>query len=442
MKRVLFLLSALCITSLALAQTSREEVDAHPHVAMSTHSVYAAPYYFKPIAKAPKGYKPFYISHYGRHGSRHESQIQYVDFGVRVTRIADSLNLLTPKGKEVAKYLLWAASLHEGRIGELTPLGVEQHKGIARRMYARFKPVFYHGAIVDSRSSNYTRCILSMAAFNESLKECKPMLEIRMDAAEEHQNVARPIRSAVSNYTHRERNAADHEWHKTFYAWAATKDFDAPLKRIFTDVDAVVKATGESKISLMLQIYKRMAFVQNQGYHDRSLLESVYTPDDVYLVYQSENYRWYCAYFGANLPDSKRYLAPMHYLVDDIVKYADLAIEGKNSAVANLRFGHDYYLLALLSLLNSDQIRSDIDYSSVDNIAEQWRAYRFMTMGSNLQMVFYRSKKSDDVLVRFLENENDITLPLKSVEGPFYKWSDVRKYMTDRANEWKKYQTK
>lgn len=442
MKRFLFLLVALCIASIAFAQTSREEIDAHPHIAMFTHSVYAAPYYFKPIADAPKGYKPFYISHYGRHGSRHESQINYVDYGAKVARIADSLNILTPKGKEVAKYLIWAASLHEGRIGELTRLGVEQHKGIARRMYARFKPVFHRGAIIDSRSSNYTRCILSMTAFNESLKECQPMLETRMDAAEEHQNVARPIRSAVTNYTHRERNAADHEWHKTFYAWAATKDFEAPLKRMFTDVDALCKATGESKVSLMLQLCKRMAFVQNLGYHDRTLLESVYTPDDIYLLYESECYRWYCSYFGANLPDSKRYLAPMHYLVDDIVKYADLAIEGKNSAVANLRFGHDYYLLALLALINCDQIRSDIDYSSVENVADKWRAYRFMSMASNLQMVFYRSKKSDDVLVRFLENENDITLPLKSVEGPFYKWSDVRKYMTDRANEWKKFQTK
>lgn len=442
MKRFLLLSVALCIASIALAQTSREEIDAHPHVAMFTHSVYAAPYYFKPIAEAPKGYKPFYISHYGRHGSRHESQLNYVDYGVKIARIADSLNLLTPKGKEVAKYLYWAASLHEERIGELTPLGVEQHKAIARRMYARFKPVFFNGAIVDSRSSNYTRCILSMAAFNESLKECKPLLKTRMDAAEEHQNVARPIRSAVSNYTHRQRNVVDHEWHKTFYAWAATKDFEAPLKRMFTDVEALCKASGESKTNIMLQIYKRMAFVQNLGYHDRTLLESVYTPDDVYLVYQAEAYRWYCSYFGANLPDSKRYFAPMHYLVDDIVKCADLAIEGKNSAVANLRFGHDYYLLGLLSLLNCDQIRSDIDYSSVDNVAEKWRAYRFVSMASNFQMVFYRSKKSNDVLVRFLENENDITLPLKSVEGPFYKWSDVRKYMLDRANALRPYQTK
>ena len=32
-------------------------------------------YVYKPLAEtaAPKGYKPFYISHYGRHGSRYHS---------------------------------------------------------------------------------------------------------------------------------------------------------------------------------------------------------------------------------------------------------------------------------------------------------------------------------------------------------------------------------
>ena len=50
MKRFLLILSALCIASVALAQTSREEIDAHPHIAMATHSVYAGAHFFKPIA--------------------------------------------------------------------------------------------------------------------------------------------------------------------------------------------------------------------------------------------------------------------------------------------------------------------------------------------------------------------------------------------------------
>jgi hypothetical protein len=40
--------------------------------------------------------------------------------------------------------------------------------------------------------------------------------------------------------------------------------------------------------------------------------------------------------------------------------------------------------------------------------------------------------------VRVLENENDITFPIKSVEGPFYKWEDLRKYINDRAQSFRK----
>ena len=78
MKRFLLIsLVMLFAATATTAQTSREEIDAHPHIAMFSHSVYAAPYFFKPIADAPKGYEPFYISHYGRHGSRYESRPQY-----------------------------------------------------------------------------------------------------------------------------------------------------------------------------------------------------------------------------------------------------------------------------------------------------------------------------------------------------------------------------
>ena len=90
MKRLLFILSALFIASVAMAQTSREEIDAHPHIAMATHSVYAGGYFFKPLAEAPKGYKPFYISHYGRHGSRYEAEAEQTGDLLGIFRTAEN----------------------------------------------------------------------------------------------------------------------------------------------------------------------------------------------------------------------------------------------------------------------------------------------------------------------------------------------------------------
>ena len=51
-------------------------------------------------------------------------------------------------------------------------------------------------------------------------------------------------------------------------------------------------------------------------------------------------------------------------------------------------------------------------------------------MGSNLQMVFYRNREND-IIVRLLYNEMDAAIPaLKPFEGPFYKWTDLREYLS------------
>ena len=188
----------------------------------------------------------------------------------------------------------------------------------------------------------------------------------------------------------------------------------------------------------MVNIYKRLAFTQNHGWYDRSLLDSIFTADERHTIYRIENYRWFCLYGGTSLPDANKYFRPMHLLVDDIVKYADLAVEGKNSASADLRFGHDYYLLGLLATANFNEIRMDYDYSDVEKLGEEWRSYKFITMASNMQFIFYRSKKNPDVLVRILHNENDVTLPIESATAPFYKWEDVRKYLIERVNAFRK----
>lgn len=429
----------MCIASVAFAQSVREEIDAHPHLAISTQSVYAGHYYFRPIAEAPKGYKPFYISHYGRHGSRHESNAKYGKSLVHICRVADSLNLLTAKGKELKVIANKIYDAHNGRIGELTRYGVEQHKGIARRMYERFKPVFGKGAIIDSRSSNYTRCIMSMAAFNESLKECQPMLETRMDAAMEHQEVVRPTMPYIKDprYNNKPITSKD-EWWLRLVEWSSKQNVSHSMNMLFTNADLLVKHLNMNKTELATEIYKRLAFMQNLGYNDRTFIDSIFTPDERYIVYLYENYRWYCRYVSTKVEGGDTRFAPMGTLINDIIDNADRAIEGKNSASANFRFGHDYYLLGLFATIKLNEYSGEYDISDIEKLGAQHPAFRVVTMGSNLQLVYYRSKKSPDVLVRILENENDVTLPIKSVEGPFYKWEDVRTYLQNRVKSFQK----
>ena len=434
MKRILSILIAVSFSLGVMAQSiSRQEIDAHPHLAIPTFSVYAGHLFFRPIAEAPKGYKPFYISHYGRHGSRHESNVKYPNEIVKIFDAAKANNLLTEKGKEVMAVAYKISEAHEGRIGQLTQLGFEQHKGIARRMYHRFKPVFYRGAIVDSRSSDYTRCILSMAGFNESLKECEPMLETRMDAAPELQEIVRPTMAFIKDPRYQNiPYDSDAEWWLRLKSWSKKQDLSHSANMLFTDVDKLCEVVGLDKMSLMMTIYKRLAIMQNLGWHDRTLIDTIFTADERHSIYLYENYRWYCRYVSINVEGGKQRFAAMQNTVKDIIKHADLAIEGKNSAVANFRFGHDYYLLGLFSMIGFNECSGDADISNIAKLGDVWPSYRVVTMASNLQFVFYRSKKNPDVLVRILENENDVTLPIESATAPFYKWDDVRKYLNDR----------
>ena len=134
---VLFTIHFSLFTCIALAQTSKKEIFKDIYRTGSNYFAYPGPS-DKKLTKAPEGYKPFYISHYGRHGSRYMSNNEYYVTAINKLDSAAQLGLLTKKGEEVLAKLRigYADAWH--RDGDLTALGARQHQGIAHRMYERF----------------------------------------------------------------------------------------------------------------------------------------------------------------------------------------------------------------------------------------------------------------------------------------------------------------
>ena len=66
---VLFTIHLSLFTCVAFAQTSKKEIFKDINRTGSNYFAYPGPT-AKKLTKAPAGYAPFYISHYGRHGSR------------------------------------------------------------------------------------------------------------------------------------------------------------------------------------------------------------------------------------------------------------------------------------------------------------------------------------------------------------------------------------
>ena len=74
MKR-LFLAAILWAAALSVSAQQPDieaQLKAHPEFLAGTD--YLCPTGPATLTKAPKGYKPFYISHYGRHGARYAWQ--------------------------------------------------------------------------------------------------------------------------------------------------------------------------------------------------------------------------------------------------------------------------------------------------------------------------------------------------------------------------------
>ena len=135
MRQLLIACVALAAALPAAAQTTKEEMLASPEKTAGVYYAYPAPESTDHYTKAPKGYTPFYISHFGRHGSRYLiSDSEYTNPMETLER-ADKAGALSPLGKDALKRLHEIYAEAAGRNEDLSPLGVRQHRGVAERMF-------------------------------------------------------------------------------------------------------------------------------------------------------------------------------------------------------------------------------------------------------------------------------------------------------------------
>ena len=96
-------------TSKVYAVPDRQQVEENFSLVLSDYCPYpikdANPASIPALTKAPKGYKPFYISHYGRHGSRWLISTRTYTEPVFFLQKAKEAGVLTAQGEELLKKL-------------------------------------------------------------------------------------------------------------------------------------------------------------------------------------------------------------------------------------------------------------------------------------------------------------------------------------------------
>lgn len=376
------------------------------------------------LSAAPEGYVPFHMEHYGRHGSRWHIGEGVYRQPIDLLRSAERNGKLTPRGVELMQQLRATEKQSRGRYGELTPLGARQHRGIAQRMTRNFPEIFNGNATVDARSTQVIRCILSMDNELQELKAYNPGLRVSSDASAAtmpYMNFDDSTANALAKSPKARRQLKDYK-----------KNLAPDLSYIHLLVsDPVFAADSVNALELGKSLY--LVAANSQSLEEQTPLWDLFTEETMRPYAYQKDADWFLKYGYNDVTDGAGPMRARH-LLRNILQSADTAIcYGRPSA--NLRFGHDVVVVPLMVLMNIDSLGTKVnDFAELPGF---WELGTLTPMAANVQMIFYRpvsagSFSAEDVLVKVLLNEHEATLPLAAVSGPYYRWSDVRKYLYDR----------
>ena len=369
------------------------------------------------LTKAPRGYKPFYISHYGRHGSRYYwNAMLYREMDSLLTK-AHRNQQLTAEGEKFYTNFQAAKDELATGVSELSDLGWQQHQRIARTMYNNFPEVFKKGGNVLAIASLSGRCVISMSGFCQELVQCNPKIEIREQSSrftldgvvpDDRQNPAR--RDFPQPKPRYEQNRDQFKYVDNLH--------EKIISRTFTSTEGLpgtVHHIGENFINL----YTSLPNIGHEG-----MMGNIITDQEIADRWESSNLGTYS------------WLFPLQYrmipILQDIIRKADAVINGSSDHIADLRFGHDDRLgpLHILMGINGAD-RDPEDPYEVKNCYQNWETCK----ACNMQLIFYRSKKAGaDILVKCLLNGREASLPLPTDNYPYYKWSDFRQFYTARCD--------
>ena len=431
MRKQLFLIAIGCAMA-AQAQnapvfetSAKEEITANVFLSGSNYLDYDRQLSTKPLTPSPKNYEPYYMSHYGRHGSRWLISDGNYSRPISTLKIAKEQGKLTPLGLKTLETLEAIYKTSTKRLGDLTTVGERQHHGIGKRMTQNFPEIFKSKNVkIDARSTTVNRCILSMIAECEELAAANPTAQIHNDVSESLQfYLNQPWDGIVKEMG---KGTGDKEDLEYTLKWTHPERL---MKALFNDQNYVYNNVGAG--TLMRQLFHVACNMQS---HDTDLeLYSLFTEDEIYDQWRQKNIGWYLDYGPSPVSGGKMPFSQLN-LLKNIIETTDTVTQTQ----ATLRFGHEVCVMPLACLLELDNCGMAVD--NLDELDKYWRNYRIFPMGCNIQLIFYRPKKgkTGDILVKALLNEREAYLPITTDQWPYYKWQDLRQYYLDKIATFEK----
>lgn len=387
-----------------------EELAEHPEYLDGTD--YLCPTGPQKLTPAPAGYKPFYLSHYGRHGARYAWQSDLYKRIHKVLGTAKEEENLTDLGKDWRKRFESLYPDVKYRTGDLSRKGFRQQEELAGRMYSNFPGIFKDDAHVRAWTSTSTRCVMTMSAFCLGLKAKNPKLDIFENFGKYFLPAILPL-DGSNPFRNNDYKVTPVPFEETWEEYIErTIDYGAILDRIFIDKDKALEPKEQWDFVSYLYFYAAgMASLDTD-----LVFTDIFTPEERIALWKIDNFQFYWYAWQTHLG----YMP----ILEDIVAKADERIASGEKG-ADLRFGHDYTILPLMMILNLDGMGKEAQ--NADEIADICRLQQ-VPMGANVHFVFYKSSSSDEILLKVLHNGAEATLPVETDKWPYYSWSAFKEY--------------
>ena len=389
----------------------------------------------EPHTPVPKGFKPVYLTHFGRHGSRFLDNASNYDRPYNILKEAADSGKLTAFGKDVLRRVEIIRSEADQRAGDLTPKGMQQHRDIARRMVENYPELFTNDKTIVARSTTSHRVLVSEYSALMQILRMRPKINIDYDSSNHDEPWMYTEDRAVSAHK-RKINAAVQEFNQRH------THPERLMNALFNDTAFIRHYQGRDMSStLYSSLYELASNVQSS---DPGVdLYDVFTYDEWYDLFLINNMRWYSQGGFTPLTDN---VVPYGHCVtlQNFIDMAEDALSGNRVSVT-LRYGHEVTLMSFFSLLELNGTGYSTD--DLESVADHWVAYDVAHMGGNVQWVFFRDRKGR-VIVKFLLNEEEATLPesvpfFKDDKGrevsPYYNWDDVKDFYLSKIRYWEEY---
>ena len=397
---------------------------------------------------APKGYEAFYISHYGRHGSRYPYTATVATALLDMLHEAGEKENLSEYGSGLMARLELFMEKAGNHIGELTDLGRQQQYRLAGEMAERYPQAFRKGAVVTAQASSSPRSILSMASFCTALARKYPSIRIdQFQGFAETQATApnmgrNPLRIKGPGLGNPYRESPAEFMQRRFPEFTETV-----LGKMFRDPYA---ALGDRDVQyLMDHIYMLIGGMNSLPDGVRMDFSDIATPETLARMWELDNYQRFCEYIV--------YTASCCSVFKDIIERADARLALLDSAAgklegradgraegraegADLRFGHDHVLMSLLMIADIDSFGELPE--NPDELGHVFQTFR-SPMAANLHFVFYRPKNGRGPILTGLSLNGqparlsalDKELGISPDESAFYRWDDVKAWFEKRFSQ-------